>query len=81
MLPRSPTHLALGRALRDLREHRGLSQEALGHEAGLDRTYVSGIERGERNPGFETLIKLAVALDIQPSELLAAAEQQHGWGS
>lgn len=42
--------------------------------AELDRTYVSGIERGERNPSLTNLLKLATALDIQVSELATRAE-------
>jgi transcriptional regulator with XRE-family HTH domain len=60
--PRSPRHLAFGEALRECRTEFGLSQEALAHVAGLDRTYVSGIECGERNPSLTNLFKLADAL-------------------
>ena len=66
---------AFGAAVRDLRERRGLSQEDLGFEADLDRTYVSGIERGVRNPTLTTIWKLAEALGVTPSRLLKAAEE------
>ena len=46
---RSPSHLAYGQALRQLRGRRGISQERLADLAGLDRTYVSGIEQSEAN--------------------------------
>jgi len=72
--PRSPAHLAYGRALRQLRMERGLSQERLAHLAGLDRTYVSGIERGERNPSLTNILKLTDVLQIRMSELAALAE-------
>lgn len=65
---------AFGRAVRAVRERRGLSQEALGFEADLDRTYVSGVERGIRNPTLTTILRLADALDVQPSRLLKNAE-------
>jgi ribosome-binding protein aMBF1 (putative translation factor) len=47
-----------GRRLRRLRRDRDLSQEALAHMAGLDRTYVSGVERGERNPTLVNVSRL-----------------------
>ncbi|HTU85940.1 MAG TPA: helix-turn-helix transcriptional regulator [Solirubrobacteraceae bacterium] len=70
----SPDHEALGRAVRALRERAGLSQEQLAERCGLHRTYIGGIERGERNVSFSNLLKLARALDVQPSRLLADAE-------
>ena len=70
----SPDHEALGRAVRALREQAGLSQEQLADRCGLHRTYVGGIERGERNVSFSNLLKLARALGVQPSGLLANAE-------
>jgi transcriptional regulator with XRE-family HTH domain len=73
--PRSPAHLAYGRALRELRADRGISQERLAELAELDRTYVSGIERGERNPSLTNVLKLAAALGVKVSELAARAEQ------
>jgi transcriptional regulator with XRE-family HTH domain len=72
--PRSRAHLAWGLALRGIRNERGLSQERLAQLAELDRTYVSGIERGERNPSLTSLLRLATALDVQVSELATRAE-------
>jgi transcriptional regulator with XRE-family HTH domain len=60
----------VGRNVRRLRQERGLSQEQLAFEAGLDRTYVSGIERGVRNPTVMILEKLAKALKVTPDALL-----------
>lgn len=49
----------LGNNVRRLREEHGLTQEALAERANLDSTYISGIERGVRNPSFLSLVKLA----------------------
>ena len=62
--------VAFGRRLRALRERRGLSQEALADEADLDRTYVSGVERGRRNISLLSIYRLARALGCEPHELL-----------
>ena len=71
---RSPAHAAFGRAVRTLRAERGLSQEALAFACELDRTYISGIERGERNPSLTNILKIAQALSVRPAELFARAE-------
>ena len=68
---------AFGRAVRARRRELGLSQEELGRTSRLHRTYVSGVELGHRNLSLLNLVALAAALDLQPSELLADAEQ-HG---
>jgi transcriptional regulator with XRE-family HTH domain len=65
---------ALGAAIREARAARGLSQEALGHQAGLHRTYVSDMERGQRNTTAVTLLTLARTLGVAPSEILRRAE-------
>jgi transcriptional regulator with XRE-family HTH domain len=51
-----------------------MSQEALAEAAGLDRTYVAGIERGERNPTLASLLRLTTALDVRLSEVAQRAE-------
>jgi transcriptional regulator with XRE-family HTH domain len=60
----------LGKNVRDLRRARELSQEELAHRADMDRSYVSDLERGVRNPSVRALGRLAQALDVLPSRLL-----------
>ncbi len=55
---------ALGATLRYFRESAGLSQEELGYAARLHRTYVGAVERGERNPSFESIDRILYALRI-----------------
>lgn len=70
----SPDHVVLGRALREFRARRGLSQEAFGFRAGMHRNYVGAIERGEVNPTFKILLKLARALEAPLSDLIRLYE-------
>lgn len=66
-----PSHrAAFGARVRELRTGRGWSQEDFAHRANLDRTYVSGIERGTRNPTLDIIHKLAHALDVPAADLL-----------
>ena len=69
----SPALAALGAAIRAARIERGLSQEALAYETGLDRSYVGGIERGEHNPTLINLLRIAKHLDMKGSLLLKRA--------
>jgi transcriptional regulator with XRE-family HTH domain len=62
----------VGLNVRNLREGRGLSQEDLAFEANLHRTYISGVERGVRNPTVSVLGKIAAALGVTPDQLLKA---------
>jgi len=55
--------IELGNQIRELRKSKGLSQEQLALQAEVDRSYVGGIERGERNVSFLTLVKIAECLD------------------
>ena len=66
--------VAFGAAVRSVRNERGISQERLAEVAGLHRTYIGDIERGERNLSLINIERLALALGIRPSELLARAE-------
>ena len=54
----------IGKVIRKIREEKGVTQEKLAFEAGLNRAYIGYIERGERNPSTETLVKIAKALKI-----------------
>ena len=60
----------VGARIQSLRRREGLSQEALADRAGIDRSYMSGIERGVRNPSVLMVVKIAKALDVQSSALL-----------
>ena len=62
--------ILFGKAVRRIREQKGLSQEALADLCHLHRTYIGGIERGERNVGLLNLLRLSKALKVLPSELL-----------
>jgi len=75
MAARSPQHAALGLAIRQLRRASGVSQEVLAASCGLHRTYIGGIERGERNVSFANLLRISDALDVRPSELMSRYEQ------
>ncbi len=70
--PTAPTRLAFGHRVRVLREGRQLSQEQLAEVAGLHRTYISSLERGQRNVGFDNIVRLAVALEVTPASLFEA---------
>lgn len=62
--------ILFGKSVRRLREQKGLSQESLADLSHLHRTYIGGIERGERNVGLLNLLRLSKALKVLPSELL-----------
>lgn len=69
-----PLLAALGRNVRRRREERELTQEKLAEKAGLDPTYISEIERGQRNPGIKNVAKLAKALAFTTAELLKGVD-------
>ncbi|WP_095587928.1 helix-turn-helix domain-containing protein [Actibacterium ureilyticum] len=58
-----------GKRLRELRKAQGYSQEGFALTVELDRTYIGGIERGERNPGLKTILRIAEALEVPAAEL------------
>jgi transcriptional regulator with XRE-family HTH domain len=58
-----------GERVRELRQAKGLSQEELAFKAGVHRTYLGGIERGERNPALKNIAAIAKALNVSLSEL------------
>lgn len=62
--------LRFGRRVRELRTARGWTQDSLAEKAGLDRTYIGGIERGERNVALLNIFRLADALGVEPQCLL-----------
>ncbi|HUD10653.1 MAG TPA: helix-turn-helix transcriptional regulator [Candidatus Saccharimonadales bacterium] len=68
-MARTSLQQKLGKKIRTLRNEAGLSQEKLGELTGLDRTYISDIERGVRNPSLKSLQKLAKALTVSISDL------------
>jgi transcriptional regulator with XRE-family HTH domain len=70
----SPAHAALGVAIRRRRERLGVSQSELGATAGLHRTYMGALERGERNVTIANLIAVARALGVRPSLLVTAVD-------
>jgi transcriptional regulator with XRE-family HTH domain len=66
--------LTVGRNLRSLRVARGLSQEAMADVLGVHRTYMGGVERGERNLTLKSLERIAARLDVDPMALLGEAQ-------
>lgn len=64
-----------GAHLRDLRRAHGLTQETLAHRAGLDRSYVGQVERGERNIALVNIVKLALGMSVAPADLLRVFDQ------
>ena len=75
----SPRHahdkdlVSLGAAIRAARTERGVSQEELAHRSNIDRSYMSSIERGNQNPGIISIIRIAHAMAMTMTELMAEA--------
>lgn len=68
-------YAAFGLAVRARREALGLSQEALAERCDLDRTYISGVERGRRNPTVQAVFRIAQGLEAPASDLVRDAER------
>jgi transcriptional regulator with XRE-family HTH domain len=68
----------LGARIRTRRLDLGLSQEALAHQARIDRSYVGSLEAGMRNPSLDTLCKIAKALAVDVGELLSGLQNMRG---
>jgi len=73
---RRDLNTAFADVLRQLREQSGLSQEALATKSGLDRTFISLLERGQRQPTLKTLARLADALDTSLTALSKKVEDR-----
>lgn len=69
MQTKHPWLTEIGKNVRKFREARGISQEQLAAFSGMDRTYIGGIERGERNVAAINLIRIALALNIEVAAL------------
>jgi transcriptional regulator with XRE-family HTH domain len=66
---------AFGRALREIRETKEISQEQLALDSGLDRTYISLIERGINSPSIRVVVRIAAILKVSPSKIVRRMEQ------
>ena len=71
---RSPVLKAFGQAVRECRSARGFSQEGFAHYCGLDRSYMGGVERGERNVTLANMERIIAALHMKPSEFFLALD-------
>jgi transcriptional regulator with XRE-family HTH domain len=65
-----------GETLQEFRTAKGVSQEALALDCGRDRTFISMLERGKRQPTLETIFRLAEGLEVTPGELVVAVENK-----
>lgn len=66
---------AFGRVLRQLREKKGLTQEALALEANTERSHISALERAEKGPTLGTILRLAEALGVSAGEVVSMVEE------
>jgi len=74
MRNRDPILSSFGASVRRHRESEGLTQLALAERADLDQTYISGIERGIRNPGIKNVVRIAKALEIPTAMLVEGVD-------
>lgn len=74
MKSKHPALIKIGQKIRESRKSKGYSQESFADEVGLDRTYMGGIERGERNIATINLIRIAVALKVEVGDLFPSTK-------
>ncbi len=74
---KGPWRDILAKNMRRLRAERGLSQEALAHECGINRTYLSAVERSERNVSIDNIGRIATGLGVEPWTLLRDDPSPH----
>lgn len=72
--PAAGPERAFGDALREIRKEHGVSQEQLALDSGLDRTYISLIERGAQSPTIRSVVKVVAVLGVKPSEIIVRME-------
>lgn len=70
MEKKHPNLVKIGKLIREARKSKGYSQEDFAAEAGLGRTYMGRVERGEQNISILNLIKISITLQVEPAELL-----------
>jgi transcriptional regulator with XRE-family HTH domain len=70
---------AVGRNLRAYRTARGLSQEAFAEVVGVHRTYMGGLERGERNLTLKSVERIAARIDVSPLQLMTTTAPETSW--
>lgn len=73
---KSPEHAALGAAIRELREERGLTQEDFALDIGLHRNYYGACERGEVNVSWGNLLRIAAGLGVRMSDIVELYERR-----
>jgi transcriptional regulator with XRE-family HTH domain len=71
---KEPALVAFGAAMRAIRVGKGISQEDLANDSGIDRSYLGAIERGEQNAGLLHLVRIAAALGVPLADLVSSAE-------
>ena len=72
---KTPTE-AFGEVLKELRESKGLTQEALALDAGTERSHISALERAEKGPSLGTILRLAQALELPAGDIVSRVEQK-----
>jgi len=69
---------AFGKAIREHRNNQGLTQQALADKSKIHRTYISDIERGERNLSIDSMVAICDGLELTPASVLMNAESKYG---